>query len=113
MKICKNIQKPKPQCNMVSIFLLAKFIPSTVELDTPLSGRPSNSKHCPSTGFAGRWQADQAHLDSNMHNRDIILFTDMKIILRNALSPSTAIERAITAIVPDELQVMMEWVDKL
>ena len=30
MKICKNIQKSKPQCNMVSIFLLAKFIPSTV-----------------------------------------------------------------------------------
>ena len=28
--IYKNLQKSKPQCNMVSIFLLAKFLPSTV-----------------------------------------------------------------------------------
>ena len=32
MKICEdvqNIQKSKPQCNMASIFLLAKFLPPT------------------------------------------------------------------------------------
>ena len=34
MKICKNIKKSKPQCNMVSIFSLAKFIPSTVCLES-------------------------------------------------------------------------------
>ena len=30
MNICENIQKSKPQCNMVSIFLPAKLIPSTL-----------------------------------------------------------------------------------
>ena len=35
------MQKSKPQCNMVSIFLLAKFLPSTVPLwGMPRGGTP-------------------------------------------------------------------------
>ena len=38
MKIYQNPKKSKPQCNVVSIFLLAKFLPSTVAS----RGRPTN-----------------------------------------------------------------------